>query len=115
MSSKFKVCEILEKHKNTGVLKSTSDYFSLSLLNILNNYDDIFDKILGFGLMKGLRLKNENILESVIKTLFEEGVIVLKSGKNVLRFLPPLTITNKEIKEGFRRIEIALKRIKDGN
>ena len=111
----LKVCEILEKHKNTGVLKSTSDYFSLSLLNILNDYDDVFDKILGFGLMKGLRLKNENILESVIKTLFEEGVIVLKSGKNVLRFLPPLTITNKEIKEGFRRIEIALKRIKDGN
>ena len=94
-------------------MKSTSDYFSLSLLNILNDYDDVFDKILGFGLMKGLRLKNENILESVIKTLFEEGVIVLKSGKNVLRFLPPLTITNKEIKEGFRRIEIALKRIKN--
>ena len=79
----------------------------------INDYDDVFDKILGFGLMKGLRLKNENILESVIKTLFEEGVIVLKSGKNVLRFLPPLTITNKEIKEGFRRIEIALKRIKN--
>ena len=34
-----------------------------------------------------------------------------KSGKNTLRFLPPLNITKAEIKEGFERLKAVLKEI----
>jgi acetylornithine/N-succinyldiaminopimelate aminotransferase len=35
-------------------------------------------------------------------------VIVLKAGRNTLRFLPPLTITKADIDEGFARLEKAM-------
>jgi len=38
-------------------------------------------------------------------------VLVLKSGRSTLRFLPPLTITKKEINIGFERLENAIKNI----
>jgi len=38
--------------------------------------------------------------------------MVLKAGKNTLRFLPPLTITKEEIDEGFKSLNIATSTIK---
>ena len=105
----LKVCEILEEYKNNGKLHDTIRYFSFSLNQLFNNNRDKFDDIVGLGLMKGLRLKDENKLTDVISSAFEEGVILLKSGKNVVRFLPPLTIRKDEIDEGFKKIESALK------
>ena len=50
--------------------------------------------------------------EDVFKTAFEEGVLVLKAGKNTLRLLPALTISKNEMDEGFKRLERALNKIK---
>ena len=38
----------------------------------------------------------------------KEGVIVLKAGRNTVRFLPSITITKNEIDEGFKRFEKAI-------
>jgi len=62
--------------------------------------------------MRGLRAKDADTLALVIKTAFEEGVLVLKAGKNTLRFLPALTISKAEMDEGFKRLENALTKIK---
>jgi len=35
-------------------------------------------------------------------------VLLLKAGRNTLRFLPPLTITREEMDEGFGRLVRAL-------
>jgi acetylornithine/LysW-gamma-L-lysine aminotransferase len=43
-----------------------------------------------------LRFDVKNILFSALK----KGLILLYSGKNVLRFLPPLVITEEEIDRG---------------
>ena len=60
------------------------------------------------------RITSSPVLVSklVIKTAFEHGVLVLKAGKNTLRFLPALTISKEEMNEGFKRLENALDKIK---
>ena len=55
--------------------------------------------------MQGLVLKNENDLSDIVNLALKNGVLVLKSGKNIIRFLPPIIISKKEIKEGFKRFE----------
>ncbi len=55
--------------------------------------------------MQGLVLKNENDLSNIVNLALKNGVLVLKSGKNIIRFLPPIIISKKEIKEGFKRFE----------
>ena len=64
--------------------------------------------------MRGLRVKDADTLAKVIKTAFEYGVLVLKAGKNTLRLLPALTISKTEIDEGFKRLQNALDKIKQG-
>jgi acetylornithine aminotransferase len=61
--------------------------------------------------MRGLRVKDSDTLSKIISTSFDEGVLVLKAGKNTLRFLPPLTISKQEMDEGFGRLENALNKI----
>ena len=62
--------------------------------------------------MQGLVLKDEKKLEEIIKTALKNRILVLKSGKNIIRFLPPLNISKKEMKQGFKRFENALIEIK---
>jgi acetylornithine aminotransferase len=55
--------------------------------------------------MRGLRAKNADIQNAVIKNAMKEGVIILKAGRNTVRFLPSITISKNEIDEGFKRFE----------
>lgn len=52
-------------------------------------------EIRGLGLMAGIELK-EKVKPYILK-LIEQGVLTLPAGSTVLRLLPPLTITNKQI------------------
>ena len=110
--SALEVCNILDDLKNSGTLDETIIYFENKLKTFYETNLDIFDSIVGLGFMRGLRVKSADILSSIITESFNNGVLVLKAGKNTLRFLPPLTITKDEIDEGFKRLERAIEKIK---
>ena len=107
----LEVCNILEVIKNDGSLDKTIAYFEEKLEAFYTSNKNLFTDSVGLGLMRGLRVKDADTLSSIMEKAFEEGVLVLKAGKNTLRFLPPLTITNHEIDEGFKRLENAVKSI----
>jgi len=106
--SALEACTILDEIKNTGTLDETIIYFETKLKEFYENNTSIFTDIVGLGLMRGLRVKDAETLASIIKNSFNTGVLVLKAGKNTLRFLPPLTISKSEIDEGFKRLEQAV-------
>jgi len=103
----LEVVSILEKLE----LSETIEYFTLKLSELEKKYPSIISKSVGIGLMRGLRIKDGDTLSSLISEAFKEGVLVLKAGRNTLRFLPPLTITKDEIDEGFKRVEKAFSSI----
>ena len=103
----LEVISILEKLE----LSQTIEYFTSKLSKLEKNYPSIITKSVGVGLMRGLRMKDGDTLSSLISEAFKEGVLVLKAGRNTLRFLPPLTITKDEIDEGFKRVEKAFSSI----
>ncbi len=102
------VLDILEDMEDRGDIAQTQLYFEEKLSHIMAQYPSLFDKSVGLGLMRGLRAKDGDTQAAVIEAAFDTGVIVLKAGRNTVRFLPSLTITQKEIDEGFRRFEKAL-------
>ena len=67
-------------------------------------------EIRGRGLMIGVELKNDEKFTAgfVQKTLLEAGLCISTAGPYVLRFLPPLVITKKEIDEGLRLLYLVL-------
>ena len=105
------VLGILERHKSEGALDATIERFTQASQKIAQEFAQLFDKEVGIGLMRGLRAKSADIQSQVIQKAFEEGLLVLKAGRNTVRFLPPLTITEDEIEEGFARLKNALQHI----
>jgi len=101
------VCDVLEEAYNSGAIAETLIYFEEELKKVANEFT-IFKQDVGLGLMRGLRVENAETLASIIKNALKEGVIVLKAGRNTVRFLPSITITKAEIDEGFKRFRKAI-------
>ena len=102
------VLDILSEMYDAGRLHETMIYFEEKLSGIAENYPTLFDKEVGLGLMRGLRAKDAETVSAILERTMQEGVIVLKAGRNTVRFLPSLTITKDEIDKGFKRFEKAL-------
>lgn len=84
-------------------------------LAAINDRLAMFKEVRGRGLMVGAELLtpwagNANALSDMAR---EYGVLVLVAGPNVLRFLPPLTITEAEMTAGLDRLEQALATYKE--
>lgn len=94
-SAALKVLEIIEKDDLLEHVKSMGDYFDKKLKLLIKKYE-IIDKILGIGLMKAIKLK-EDLAEKITYTCFENGLLVNNVKPNIVRFLPPLIVTKKDI------------------
>jgi len=105
------VVDILNELKDNGTLDETIAYFNDALERFYKQHTALFTQKVGFGMMCGLRVKDADTLTNIINSAREHGVMVLKAGRNTLRFLPPLTITNSEIDAGFEALQKAIKAI----
>ncbi|OHD98180.1 MAG: acetylornithine aminotransferase [Sulfurimonas sp. RIFCSPHIGHO2_12_FULL_36_9] len=102
------VVDILNEIYDSGELQKNIDYFDSELEKFYTAHKDIFTSKVGIGMMCGLRVKDGDTLTKIIYRAREEGVIVLKAGRDTLRLLPALTITKEEIDEGFISLNRAL-------
>ena len=64
-------------------------------LNQLKEKHKIIREIRGKGLMIGVELKFD--VRDILMDGIKQGVLLLYSGRNILRFLPPLVITEEDI------------------
>ncbi len=107
----LEVLDILESYKNSGELDEAFIYFNTKLKEFSAMFPELFGDVVGLGLMRGIRCFESVDLSVLVESAFKEGVLVLKSGRNTLRFLPPLTVTKVEIDEGFQRLQNAYKTV----
>lgn len=63
-------------------------------------------EIRGKGLMIGVELKFE--VKDILMNLMKEGVLMLYSGRNILRILPPLVITKEDITKVLETLDVVL-------
>lgn len=102
------VMDILKEYETSGALTQRIKEFESALDTFYNAHKEFFLGRVGLGMMCGLRVKDADTLSKILANARECGIIVLKAGRNTLRLLPPLTITKKEIDEGFKRLNNAL-------
>ncbi len=107
-SAGLAVLEVLEELYESGAIAEAHLYFEKKLENIVKQYGNFFEKEVGLGLMRGLRAKSSEVQTGIIKNAMNEGLVILKAGRNTVRFLPSITITKEEIDEGFKRFEKAI-------
>ena len=80
-------------------------------LETLNDELSLFETIRGRGMMLGAVLSKawKNKAPAMVTACQENGVLILLAGPDVLRFLPPLNISEEELKTGLERVSKALK------
>lgn len=111
MSAGIAVLDALESYKNSGALEKQIARFDAHLRRIAETFSEIILGVSGVGFMRGLKIKNDEILGKIVDRARENRLLVLKSGNATLRFLPPILISESEIDEGFRRLEAAMHEI----
>lgn len=75
-------------------------------LHILKDKYNVIDEIKGMGLLIGISLKIS--LKDFSNACFNKGLLVVTAGTNVIRLLPPLNVSKKDIDEALDIIEAVL-------
>lgn len=90
-------CVVLEEVTKPEFLKSVEEkgIYLMNSIRALNS--PAVAEVRGMGLMIGIVLKDPSKRSAYVNALMQEGVIVLTAGKDVIRLLPPLVITQDEM------------------
>jgi acetylornithine/N-succinyldiaminopimelate aminotransferase len=95
--------EFLEHVQRAGL------YLKQRLASVIDAHPSVVAEVRGEGLLAGIRCVVPN--GEVVTALRDNGVLSAAAGDNVVRLLPPLTVSESEIDEAVRRIEAALAEI----
>ena len=76
------------------------------LQSLVGQYPQLFSEVRGWGLINGLQLRSEAELTSIdiVKAGLEQGLLIAPAGSKVLRFVPPLIVSEAEIEEAVERL-----------
>ncbi|MGP3667546.1 MAG: aspartate aminotransferase family protein [Candidatus Bathyarchaeota archaeon] len=86
--------DVLVEEKAWEITSKLGDYFVNALKNSCEKFR-ILREVRGLGLMVAVELRFDVL--DVIENMQEKGVIVLSSGRNILRFLPSYKITREQL------------------
>jgi acetylornithine/N-succinyldiaminopimelate aminotransferase len=79
-------------------VNKVANYLHQQLGALVAGHPDLFDSVRGQGLMIGVKMKTPSA--DFIAAARANGLIVLPAGDNVVRLLPPLTLSEDEAREG---------------
>jgi len=102
-----KVFDLFEKYNILGNVREVAPYLEERLEEVRAKYDFITERR-GTGLMQGLVF--DRPVAPVINKAIENGLILINAGANIIRFVPPLIITGKNVDD---MIEILVKSIEE--
>ena len=100
------VFDLYDSLKITEHVQKTAPYLEKKLDALVEKYD-CFSGRRGKGFMQGLVVEGRPVGEIVGKAL-ENGLVVISAGSNVLRLVPPLIITERDIDEMAEKLEASL-------
>ena len=102
--------EIERRNLLTNVIKRSLE-LKKGLNKIVNLFENDLLEIRGLGLIQGLVIKEESKLSSMsfIQEALNQRLLLVPAGPKVIRMVPPLIITKKEIQILLKRIETSLR------
>ena len=75
------------------------------LEGLVASHPEVFEEVRGTGLMLGLKCVAPNI--DVVNAGYDNEVVTVPAADNVIRLLPPLTLTDDDIDEAYARLDRA--------
>lgn len=104
-----KVMEIVADDAFLAEVRRKGGLMRQKLEGLVAAHPEVFEAVRGEGLMLGLKCKVAPA--DVVKAGYAEHLLTVPAADNVLRLLPPLTITDAEIGEAVARLDRAAGRL----
>ncbi|MBE9201814.1 MULTISPECIES: aspartate aminotransferase family protein [unclassified Nodularia (in: cyanobacteria)] len=104
------VCQTLEKE---NILQNVEER-GIQLRNGLNaiaaKYPHYISEVRGWGLINGMELQADVPLTAsdVVKAAMDKGVLLVPAGPKVVRFVPPLIVTEAEVNLALQAVDEAI-------
>ena len=101
-------CAVMDHVADPGFLSQVNrvaGQLRQGLEGLVAAHPDVFEEVRGTGLMLGIKCKAPNA--DVVKAGYDNAVITVPAADNVIRLLPPLTLSADEAAEALSRLDKA--------
>ena len=119
------IFDVIEAEGLESHVRELGDSMRTELERIASHYPRVVRSVRGMGFMMGMELQPREQIPAFqriekpassqfVNRLQEAGVLVIPSGQQVIRLLPPLNLTQAQADEGILAIERVVRDIADG-
>jgi len=110
-----RVWDIVSDLEFLAQVRLTAEHLEQGLARLVERFDFITGTR-GLGMLRGLEVatpedQTAEIMSRILAVARENGLLILKSGGNIIRIAPPLVITADEIDRGLGLLEVTLSHI----
>jgi len=102
------VLSIIEEEGLVAGAKKKGERLSAMLSELARELPEICEGERGVGLLRGLVLKQGFVVRDILPKVAEAGVLLTAAGERVLRFTPPLVVSEAELAEGVAAVRKVL-------
>ena len=102
------VLRILEEENVIASVKEKGEKLSAMLTDLAREMPNVCEGERGEGLLRGLVLRQGFVVRDILPKLADAGVLLTAAGERVLRFSPPLVVTEAELAEGVAAVRKVL-------
>ncbi|MBD2666777.1 acetylornithine and succinylornithine aminotransferase [Richelia sinica FACHB-800] len=103
------VCETLVKEKIVENVQNRGEQLRQGLEAIASRYPQYISEVRGWGLINGLELQADTQLTAadVVNAAIAEGLLLVPAGPKVVRFVPPLIVSEAEVNQALQAVDKA--------
>ena len=102
----LKVLELIEKEKILSNVVKLSEILICELEKLVEKHQNKISGVRGKGLMVGVVCVEKNSV--ITDHAFQSGLLLVNAANNVIRFLPPLNISENEVIEAIKKFDETL-------
>jgi acetylornithine/N-succinyldiaminopimelate aminotransferase len=107
------VLQIMDDEKLVEGAKKKGEMLGKMLEVLARELPEVCEGARGTGLLRGLVLKKGLVARDILPKLFDAGVLLIAAGENVIRFAPPLIITEDELATGVQIVRGVLSELQN--
>nr|WP_144416120.1 aspartate aminotransferase family protein [Calothrix sp. 336/3] len=104
------VCEFLEKERILENVQARGEQLRAGLRAIASQYPQQITDVRGWGLINGMELNADIPLTAsdIVNAAINQGVLLVPAGPKVVRFVPPLIVTEAEVNQALQAVAQAM-------
>lgn len=111
------VAEYLSEHDVLANVRARGEQLAAGLADIAGRYPTVLGEARGWGLLRGVPIREDAgcTAAELVGDAMAEGLLLVAAGPSVVRFVPPLVVTESEVAEALARFEKAIEKRVNGS